>query len=49
MALQPEKTYALYGWETALIHARHPEFPGVDTPRDLYDLLLNCWDLAMLH
>ncbi len=42
---QTEKTYAFYGWETALIHARHPEFPGVDTPRDLYDLLLNCWDL----
>ncbi len=39
------KTYSFYGWETALIRADHPGFPGAGTPRDLYDALLKCWDI----
>ncbi len=35
--------YNFYGWETALSPAITAEYPGIHTPRDLYDALLNCW------
>ena len=45
MAENQERSYAFYGCENALVRADHPAFPGIGTPRDLYDRLLLCWDL----
>ncbi len=38
-----EKQYNFYGWKTADITADDPEYPGITTPRDLYDALLDVW------
>ena len=38
------RKYAFYGWEKALVQADSQAFPGAGTPRDLYDVLLGCWD-----
>lgn len=36
-------SYRFYGWERATMHALSRDYPGIDTPRDLYDALLDCW------
>ena len=36
-------TYGFYGWEQAVIRAENPEFPGIETPRDLYRKLWQVW------
>ena len=37
------KTYGFYGWENALVPAQNPEYPGITTPRDLYNALWHVW------
>ncbi|MDO4632727.1 MAG: hypothetical protein Q4B01_02595 [Eubacteriales bacterium] len=32
-----------YGWEHAVCEAVSEEFPGIRTPRDLYDILCSVW------
>ena len=32
-----------YGWERATVPALNRDYPGIDTPRDLYDALLGLW------
>ena len=32
-----------YGWEQAIVPALNRDYPGIDTPRDLYDALLGLW------
>ena len=32
-----------YGWERATVPALNREYPGIETPRDLYDALLDLW------
>ena len=32
-----------YGWEQATVPALNRDYPGIDTPRDLYDALLGLW------
>ena len=36
-------TYGFYGWENALVPAQNPEYPGITTPRDLYNALWHVW------
>ena len=37
-------TYGFYGWEAAgAVKARTGEYPGIETPRDLYNMLWNVW------
>lgn len=36
-------TYGFYGWEKADIPAQIPDFPGIKTPRDLYNALWHLW------
>ena len=36
-------TYGFYGWETADVKARIPDYPGIETPRDLYNALWHLW------
>lgn len=36
-------TYGFYGWENALVPARNAEYPGIRTPRDLYNALWHIW------
>ena len=35
--------YRFYGWQRATMPAIDREYPGIDTPRALYDALLHCW------
>ena len=35
--------YGFYGWEQALVPAVSREYPGIETPRDLYEALWNVW------
>ena len=35
--------YRYFGNEVSGIHAITDEYPGIDTPRDLYDAMLNVW------
>jgi hypothetical protein len=35
--------YGFYGWEQALVPAVNREYPGIETPRDLYEALWNVW------
>lgn len=35
--------YVFYGHETADVQAAHPAYPGISTPRDLYDRLCRVW------
>ncbi len=35
--------YRFYGWEEADVPARSADFPGIATPRDLYEALLKVW------
>ncbi len=37
------KEYNFYGWETADVTADDPEYPGIRTPKDLYDALSDAW------
>ena len=32
-----------YGWERATVSALNHDYPGIETPRDLYDALLGLW------
>ena len=32
-----------YGWERATVSALNHDYPGIETPRDLYDALLDLW------
>jgi len=32
-----------YGWEQATVPALNRDYPGIETPRDLYDALLGLW------
>ena len=32
-----------YGWERATVSALNHNYPGIETPRDLYDTLLGLW------
>ena len=36
-------TYGFYGWKNALVPARTAEYPGITTPRDLYNALWHVW------
>lgn len=36
-------TYGFYGWENALVPARTEDYPGIRTPRDLYNALWHVW------
>lgn len=36
-------SYRFYGWERATVSAVHSEYPGIGTPRELYDALLHVW------
>ena len=36
-------TYGFYGWEKALVPAVSREYPGIETPRDLYNALWHVW------
>ncbi len=38
-----EKKYVFYGWETANVGAINKEYPGIETPYDLYDALSKLW------
>ena len=35
--------YGFYGWEQALVTAVNREYPGIETPRDLYKALMHVW------
>lgn len=35
--------YNFYGWEVATVPAQTDEYKGIDTPRTLYDALINVW------
>ena len=35
--------YGFYGWEQALVPAVNREYPGIETPRDLYSALMHVW------
>ena len=37
-------TYGFYGWENALVPARTKDYPGIRTPRDLYNALWHVWE-----
>lgn len=37
------KVYQFYGWEQASVPAATDEYPGICTPRDLYDALFEIW------
>ena len=37
-------TYGFYGWENALVPARTENYPGIRTPRDLYNALWHVWE-----
>ena len=37
------KTYGFYGWEKADMPARIADYPGIGTPRDLYNALWHIW------
>ena len=36
-------TYGFYGWENALVPAQSRDYPGISTPRDLYNALWHVW------
>ena len=36
-------TYGFYGWENATAPAQSREYPGITTPRDLYNALWHVW------
>ena len=36
-------TAHFYGWEQATAPALNRDYPGIETPRDLYDALLGLW------
>lgn len=36
-------TYGFYGWENAQARAESAEYPGIGTPRDLYNALWHVW------
>lgn len=37
------KEYCFYGWQDATMNRNNPDFPGVTTPQELYDILSNIW------
>ena len=36
-------TYGFYGWKGADVKAKIPDYPGIGTPRDLYNALWHIW------
>lgn len=38
-----KKTYNFWGWENADAPAITDEYPGINTPTDLYDALCHIW------
>ena len=36
-------TYGFYGWQEATVPAKIPDYPGIHTPRDLYNRLWDLW------
>ena len=40
---EAEMAYRFYGWERATVLAATNEYPGIDTPQDLYDALHHIW------
>ena len=36
-------TYGFYGWKDADVKARTDEYPGIETPKDLYRVLWHVW------
>ena len=36
-------TYGFYGWKEADVKARIADYPGIETPRDLYNALWHLW------
>ncbi|MCR5216659.1 MAG: hypothetical protein K6C69_06940 [Lachnospiraceae bacterium] len=41
--LSQEKKYQFYGWEVALVPPESDEYPGIETPQQLYDILSTIW------
>lgn len=39
-------TYGFYGWKDADVKARTAEYPGIETPKDLYRVLWHVWKKA---
>ena len=39
-------TYGFYGWKDADVKARIPDYPGIETPKDLYRVLWRLWSRA---
>ena len=37
------ETYGFYGWKKADVKARTDEYPGIETPKDLYRILWHVW------
>ena len=36
-------TYGFYGWQGAEVPAKNADYPGIRTPKDLYNALWNVW------
>ena len=36
-------TYGFYGWQEATVPAKNQDYPGIHTPRDLYNRLWDLW------
>lgn len=41
--MDEKKTYNFWGWENADAPAITDEYPGINTPTDLYDALSHIW------
>lgn len=41
--MDEKKTYNFWGWENADVPAITDEYPGINTPTDLYDALSHIW------
>ena len=37
------KEYCFYGWQNATMNRNNPDFPGITTPQQLYDILSTIW------
>ena len=38
-----KKKYCFYGWQSATMNRNNPDFPGITTPQQLYDILSTIW------
>ena len=43
LAVELEKSYNFYGWQTADVSPENTEYKSIKNPRELYDLLLKIW------